>query len=199
MGRSADAVAEGVAISAAAYRLAIKNHILVETIAKGEDFTVDRFAPAARDILLGLAAEAEQAARLAKKQRKAAWGHHSQPVGTHDYRDRDLRNLRKRTKQYLGVAKELRARAADDEALRGIVEEARLAAWSDVSDNLERRLIVEGMRSDVDPDYARMRTARMQALRLVDLQRLAAQHRKKKAHARDNDSGESAVVEAEGA
>lgn len=181
VGRSADAIAEGLAITAAAYRLAVKNHILVETIARGEDFDHERFEPFARDTLLALAAEAEEAARLAHRQRRAAWGQYSQPDGTHDYRDRDLRNLRKRRKQYLGVAKELRARAADPELLRAIVEEAREAAWADVEDNLERRLQVEGMRPDADPDYDRMRGARMQALRLVDLQRLASQHRGRKA------------------
>ncbi len=78
-----------------------------------------------------------------------------------------MRNLRKRERQYRGVAKELRARADDANAVRELVEEARDAAWGDVEANLQRRLKVEGMRPDVDPDYEMMRGARMQALRLV--------------------------------
>lgn len=177
MGKNADAIAEGLAITEASCRLAVKNHILVETIAHDEDFDPDRFAPFARDALVALAVEAETAARLAKRQRKAAWGQFSQPDGTHDYRDRDTRNLRRRRTQYLGVAKGLRALAADSGELHRIVEDARELAWSEVEGNLERRLNVEGMRPDVDPDYGRMREARMQSLRLVDLQRLASQHR----------------------
>ena len=45
---------------------------------------------------------------------------------------------------------------------------------------LDRRLRVEGMRPDQDPDYDRMREARMQALKLVDLQALSSQQRTRK-------------------
>ncbi|HWI30610.1 MAG TPA: asparagine synthase [Microbacterium sp.] len=177
MGRNADAVAEGIAIAQSAARLSVKNSILVGTISLGEPFEPPRFIPVAREALISLAMEAEEAASLAHRQRKAAWGQYSQPDGTHDYRDRDVRNLRRRRRQYLRVAQELRRRADDPVALDGLVEAAREAAWSDVESNLERRLAVEGMRADADPDYEVMRPARMQALRLVDLERLASQHR----------------------
>ena len=38
MGKTADAIAEGVAIATAAARLTVRNHILVETIAHGAPF-----------------------------------------------------------------------------------------------------------------------------------------------------------------
>ena len=94
-----------------------------------------------------------------------------------------MRNLRKRHRQYRGVAKELRSRAADDAEVRRLVEESRDAAWGDVEANLLRRLAVEGMRADYDPDYDMMRAARMQSLRLIDLPRLAAHRRVVKANA----------------
>lgn len=192
MGRNADAVAEGISIAMAAARLSVKNNILVGTISLGEPFETSRFVPVARDALLSLATEAEEAATLAKRQRKAAWGQYSQPDGTHDYRDRDVRNLRRRGRQYLRVAKELRRRGDDPDALAGLVEAAREAAWADVESNLERRLRVEGMRPESDPDYERMRAARMQSLRLVDLERLAAQHRRRMGDAGE-DEGAAAV------
>ena len=178
MGKTSDAVAEGVSIASAAARLTVRNHILVETIANDESFDVDVIGPYAQQTLIALAAEQEQAADLARKQRKSAWGKFTDSDGTHDYRDRDIRNLRKREKQYRGVGKELRNRAADSEAVRELVEQARDAAWGDVEANLQRRLRVEGMRADVDPDYDMMRGARMQALRLVDLPKLSAHRRK---------------------
>ena len=177
MGKTSDAVAEGVSIATAAARLAVRNHILVETIAHDGNFDVDVIGPYAQQTLIALAEEQEAAADLAKRQRKSAWGKFSDPDSTHDYRDRDMRNLSKRHKQYRGVAKELRNRAEDPEAVRVLVEQARDAAWGDVEANLQRRLRVEGMRADVDPDYDTMRGARMQALRLVDLPRLAAHRR----------------------
>ena len=67
--------------------------------------------------------------------------------------------------------------AEDDDEVRALVEQSRDAAWGDVESNLQRRLAVEGMRADLDPDYDMMRAARMQSLRLIDLPRLAAHRR----------------------
>ncbi|SFS14522.1 hypothetical protein SAMN04487846_2940 [Microbacterium sp. cf046] len=178
MGKTSDAVAEGVSIASAAARLAVRNHILVETIAHDESFDTAEVTPFAQATLIALAEEQEEAAALARKQRKHAWGKFTDSDGTHDYRDRDMRNLRKRERQYRGVAKELRNRAADAEAVSDLVDQARDAAWGDVEANLQRRLRVEGMRADVDPDYDTMRGARMQALRLVDLPKLSAHRRR---------------------
>ncbi|MGL3151634.1 asparagine synthase [Microbacterium sp. A82] len=177
MGRTADAIAEGVAIAAAAARLAVKNQILVGTIAKGGVFDAAQYLDVARDALLAMAAESEQAAEMVTKLRRRARGRHSDPSGTHDYRDRDVRNLRRRAKQSAGVADRLKAMADNSEQLGVLVEDAREAAWADVRGNLDRRLHVEGMRPDQDPQYAVMREARMQALRLVDLQALSSEQR----------------------
>lgn len=177
MGRIADAVAEGLQIAWAAARLAVKNIILVETIARGEDFQAEALSHYAREVMIGLAAEQEAAAELVNRQRKKAWGRHSEPDGTHDYRDRDTRNLRRRRKQYVGVAKGLREQADDHDTVLRLVEEARESAWADVEGNLSRRLEVEGMRADADPDYAAMRDARMTAVTMIDLQRLEARQR----------------------
>ena len=174
MGKTAEAIAEGVSIASAAARLAIRNRILVETIAHDEAFDVVAFTPFARETLLGLADEQEQAAALVKRQRKKAWGKFTDPDGTHDYRDRDTRNLRRRGRQYAGVATALRRMADDPHVVRTFIEQSRDAAWGDVEANLQRRLRVEGMRPELDPDYDRMRAARMQSIRLVDLPRLAA-------------------------
>jgi len=177
MGKTAEAIAEGVSIASAAARLAIRNRILVETIAHDEPFDVVGFTPYARETLLALADEQDQAAALVKRQRKKAWGKFTDPDGTHDYRDRDTRNLRKRGRQYAGVAQALRRMADDPHVVRTFIEQSRDAAWGDVEANLQRRLRVEGMRPDLDPDYERMRAARMQSIRLVDIPRLAAHKR----------------------
>ena len=177
MGRTADAIAEGVAIATSAARLAVKNHILVGTIAEGGAFDTEKYIADAREALRAMAEESEEAEKTLTALRKRARGRHSDPSGTHDYRDRDVRNLRRRAKQSHGVATTLREMMDDPEQLGLIVEEARRAAWADVRHNLDRRLRVEGMRPDQDPDYERMREARMQALRLVDLQALSSQQR----------------------
>jgi len=191
VGRTADAVAEGVAIATSAARLVVKNRILVGTIAQGESFDAGRYVQDAREALLLLATESEEAAEMATRLRKRAHGRYSDPAGTHDYRDRDVRNLKRRAKQATGVAQRLQAMAEDTTALRDLVEQARHAAWGDVAGNLQRRLQVEGMRADQDPDYETMREARMQALRLVDLQALASEQRARRKRAQ---KAERAVV-----
>lgn len=185
MGRTSDAVAEGVSIASAAARLTVRNHILVETIAGGATFDRDALAVFARDTILSLAEEQERAADRMRELRRGAWGKYSTSGGTHDYRERDTRNLRRRRKQYAGVAKELRAWADDSERVFALVDAARDAAWGDVEANLQRRLTVEGMTADADPDYARMRKARMDALRMVDLPRLASHARRRREAASD--------------
>lgn len=179
MATTADAVAEGVAIATAAARLTVRNRILVDTIAGGGVFDTDVFAAFARETLVSLAEEQEGAADLARTLRRRAWGRFSSPEGTHDYRERDTANLRRRRRQYQGVAAQLRAWADSDERVARLVEEARDAAWGDVEANLQRRLRVEGETYDADPDYARMRKARMDSLRMVDLARLASRARRR--------------------
>lgn len=179
-GKQAEAIAEGVAIAVAAARLAMKNHILVDTIALDESFDPEHMADAARRILTDLADEADAAADRLKQQGRKAFGKYSQSVGTHDYRDRDVRNLRRRRRQSEGVAAKLRKMMDDDERVAAMIEDAREAAWNDVSANLDRTLRVEAMRPDSDPDYQVMRDARMQALMLVDLQALEAQVKARK-------------------
>jgi hypothetical protein len=89
-----------------------------------------------------------------------------------------VRNLKKREKQSVQVAAELRRRAEDAEELRKLVEDAREAAWGEVARNIDSSLRIEAARPDLEPDYEKLREARMQALRLVDLPRLSA-HRKR--------------------
>ncbi|WP_105567785.1 asparagine synthase [Microbacterium halophytorum] len=177
MGRNADAISEGEQIAVSAARLEIKNRILVTTIAAGENFDPDMLLPQAREAVERLAVESEDAAEALRRLRKRAWGRHSQSHGTHDYRDKDVRNLRRRAKQSTGVAKRLRELLGDDDRLRTIIEQARDAAWHDVESNIDTRLRIEAMRPDQDPDYQQMREARMQALMMVDLQALESQAR----------------------
>jgi hypothetical protein len=174
----ADMVSEGLYVAAAATRLALKNRILVEILAQGADFDVERFVPEARDTLLTLADEAEADARRVNDDRRRASRRYSDSDGTHDYRSRDVRNLKRRQRQSERVAKELRERAEDPADLRKLVEDAREAAWAEVSRNIDRTLVIEAARPDLEPDYAKLREARMQSLRLVDLPRLAAHRRR---------------------
>lgn len=175
--RTREVVAEGLYIASAATRLTLKNRMLVHILAEGEDFDVDRYLPEAREALLTLATEAEDDAARTERERKQARGRFTESDGTHDYRSRDVRNLRRRRKQSLHVAQELRSRADDEAELHKLVVDARDAAWAEVAKNIDRTLRIEAARPDLEPDYERMRIARMQALRLVDLPKLTSRRR----------------------
>jgi len=170
---------EGIHIAEAALRMALKNRILVESIGEGHDFDPSSFIDEAREIMLGLAQEAHDSAARVAEQRKSAWGLHTKSRGTHDYRDRDTGNLRRRGREYKRVAKELERRAGDEAELLRIIEQAREAAWEDVAANIASTLKLVVQRPDLDADYAQMREARMEALKSVDLTALAGQQRKR--------------------
>ncbi len=65
MGRTKEAIAEGLSIATAAARLAVRNRILVDTIARGGQFDGEVFAELARETLRSLADEQDQAAERA--------------------------------------------------------------------------------------------------------------------------------------
>lgn len=177
MGKTADAIAEGEAIAMAAARLALKNRILVATVGQGADFDPSTFDGQAVEVLDSLALEASDASAHLRSLWRRAKTKRSESTGTHDYRAGDVKNLKKRAKQSAGVADRLRATAHSPAKVRELVESARDAAWHDVELNLARTLDVTSAHPEHDPDYERMREARMQALAQVDLQALAAQQK----------------------
>lgn len=193
--KSSEIVAEGLYIASAATRLALKNAILVHILAEGQDFDADHFLDDARRALIALAEEAEADAERTHRERKAASGRYSDSGGTHDYRSRDVANLRRRRRQSLRIAKELRERADDETELRKLIADAREAAWGEVAGNIDRTLRIEAARPDLEPDYDRMRTARMQALRMVDLPRLRSQRRGAQQRARAERAPETDAVD----
>lgn len=188
--RTRDVVADGLYIASAATRLRLKNAILVHILANGEDFDPDLYLGEARSALESLAEEAEADAVARERERKIARTRHSDSDGTHDYRSRDVRNLRRREKQSLHVAHQLRLRAADDAELHKLIADARAAAWTEVAKNIDRTLRIEASRPDLEPDYARMRSARMQALQLVDLPKLRAHLRSTRTQKQLREAGE---------
>ena len=166
----AEIIEEGVAIAMAAAQLTLRNRIIVESLARGGEFSADALAPVARTVLLELAEEQDAAAEFALRLRRQAWSNVHSPLSTHDYGDRDLSNLRRRHDHSRGVAAALRGLAADEGELLALVARSRDAAWADVAGNLVRRLR-EG-HPEREPDYEAQRGSRIEALLSEDLGRL---------------------------
>lgn len=171
MRRRAEVIEEGVLIALSAARLSLRNRILVDTIAADARFQPDDYVPVAQHVLQELAEESESAAAEMRQLRRAARGRRSRPRGTHDYRDRDVSNLRLRARQYTEVAKALRELAGSPDPLRRLIDDAREAAWSDVERNLQQRLTVP----EPEPDDPLQRQARIRDLIYIDLPMLASE------------------------
>ena len=172
-------VIEGIDIAESACRMSLKNRIVVEILRDGHNFNPADFLDDAREVLLELAKESRDAAQRVSDERKSAWGVHTRSSGTHDYRDRDTGNLRRREREYKRVAKELERRAGDEAELLRIIEQARAATWEEVSANIDSTLKGVGQRPDLEPDYEKMRAARMEALMMIDLPKLAGRQKKR--------------------
>lgn len=178
MGKTADAIEDGIAIAAAAARMSVKNHILVSAIREDEPFDRERVGAFAQKVLLGLADEQARAAKHMRRQRQKAAVTVGRSLGTHEYVSRDRYNLRKRQKQYEGVAARLKEFAGDPIQVESLVEQARDLAWYDLQANIERRLDLLAHRPQNEPGYAEQREERLDALTTVDLAQLDEERRR---------------------
>ena len=86
----------------------------------------------------------------------------------HDYRPADVRVLEERALIYSELAHSLTELSADDAVTGELAEEARVAAWNELSAVIGKRLDLIA-RSTGDPAYAWARRASMAAVRDVDL------------------------------
>ena len=78
-----------------ATRMAVKNHIVVDTIQQGNPFDPSRHTAQAAEMLRELADEQDQAAARAAGARSSRWpGLGGDAMHPHDYRDVDVANLR---------------------------------------------------------------------------------------------------------
>ena len=213
MGKTADAIEDGIAIAAGAARMSGEDHILVSAVRGDGPFhrervgrsalttarllcesrgipmtaSVDKLEadsmPAADlyallDELARLADEQARAAKHMRRQRQKAAVTVGRSLGTHEYVSRDRYNLRKRQKQYEGVAARLKEFAGDPIQVESLVEQARDLAWYDLQANIERRLDLLAHRPQNEPGYAEQREERLDALTTVDLAQLDEERRR---------------------
>ena len=164
----ARAVDEGLLIGRSTVVLAAKNYLIVGALREGSSLRDLDVAGFVTEELLRLAAEqgeyAERTALDAKAARTAVGALRHQ----HDYRPADVGVLEERALIYSELARSLSELSADDAVADELAEEARVAAWDELSAVIGKRLDLLA-RSTGDPAYARARRASMAAVRDVDL------------------------------
>ena len=155
-----------------ATRMAVKNHMVVDTIQQGNAFDPIRYTGQAARMLHELADEQDQAAARIAVAREDVDGRDGEATHPHDYRDIDAGNLRRREKAATALAAGLRDRAASDSELLAIVERARLDAWDEVGHAIEASLDAFSGAEALKADYEAERPARLRLLIRRDLAKL---------------------------
>ncbi|MDJ1371004.1 hypothetical protein [Gulosibacter molinativorax] len=198
--QSSDEIAtEGVFIAAATTRLAVKNRILVDTLAGNVNFSVDKYVEFARETLRDLARESEGEVSRIDEMMQRAKRRRSRPLTMHDYAKADLGNLQHRRDLADLVAHKLRERAADDEGVKELVRAAHDAAWGEISRNIQFNLDSEfATVGDLTEEEQADREERMRSVVRVDLPKLEKDlrviRRRQAAAEREAEKGESKLV-----
>jgi hypothetical protein len=168
-------VDEGLMLADYATRMAVKNHIVVDTIQQGNAFDPIRHTGQAARMLQELADEQDEAAARVAEAREYVDGRDGDATHPHDYRVVDAGNLRRRERAATALAAALRDRAASEPELLAIVERARVDAWDEVGQAIEASLDAFSGAEALKADYEAERPARLRLLIRRDLAKLEQQ------------------------
>ncbi|GAB3581732.1 hypothetical protein GCM10027406_23450 [Leifsonia lichenia] len=165
-------VEEGMLLADYATRMAVKNHIVVDTIQQDNPFDPARHTAQAAEMLRELADEQDQAAERAAESRLAVVGLGGDATHPHDYRDIDTSNLALREEAAKALANGLRAKADSEQELLTIVERARQDAWDEVGRAIQAGLDAFSGVEALKANYEEERPARLRLLIWRDLAKL---------------------------
>ena len=174
-----ESFAEGLLVSEAAARMALKNRIIVMALRGDEPFDADRAAAAAREVLHELVREMDEVAEWSASERESAAQREGRSAHQHDYHRADAWNLRLRERVNAAVAQRLTELRGDDAYLAAFAERARQEAWAEIAGEIDQRLAREWPEIEVDESYELEREERMRGLTL-DLEREVADARRRR-------------------
>lgn len=165
-------VEEGMLLAEYATRMAVKNHIVIDTIQRGHDFDPDRHTAEAAGMLRELASEQGEAAGRIDEELSAAEGLRGDAQHPHDYRDVDVANLSLRRDAATDLAAALRTKADSETELLTLVERGRQDAWDEVGRAIEAGLDAFSGVEALKADYEREKPGRLKLLIWRDLAQL---------------------------
>jgi hypothetical protein len=174
-----ESFAEGLLVSEAAGRMALKNRIIVMALRGDEPFDAVRASAAAREVLHELVQEMDEVAEWSAAERESAAQREGRSAHQHDYHRADAWNLRLRQRVNAAVAERLTERRNDDAYLAEFAERARQEAWEEIAGAIEARLAQEWPEIEIDEAYERERDDRVRSLTL-DLQREVTEARQRR-------------------
>lgn len=170
---------QGVLVADVAVRLTVKNEIIMNALAKHQDYSSERVNELVREALLDLAEEREADARHLDSVISDIdkFGHSGWAEA--DYSLDDNETIKHRRAVYLMVAEELRLRMTNERYIADTAENARKAAWSEIGDSLKTKAEHPYYGGGNKREYFEKRDERIRNLIEKDLPRLVREHKKK--------------------
>jgi len=148
-------------LAVSAVRMPVKNRLILRALRDKTDYDQGESVEYARERMLHLAREKEADADRTRRMRGVGSGEE----------DKDAGRSRRREKVSRLLAARLREASVDDELLTRIVDEAREAAWKEISKSWMTQFANRGVDTASD-EYRRNRDIRLQQLIRVDLAQL---------------------------
>ena len=167
-----DLIDEGVLISAAGVRLAVKNLMILKSLRDHADYDEARYEEAVRQELANLADEKDADADRLAKVRVEAYSRPGLPTHHSDYRLVDSGALLMRERLSRGLADRLRQLSEDREYVGELVALAQEMAWGEVAASVTAK--AHEATRPVDDKYWEYRDDRLLRL-LGDLSDLEAE------------------------
>lgn len=167
-----DIAEQGVLVAEVALKLTVKNAIIMNALAKHEDYSQERVNDMVRDTLANLAEERVNDAEHLTEVMGEIRRHGRRTWGESSYGSGDSASIQHREIVYQLVAEELLKRVNDDSYVAEIAEHARAAAWLEIGDSLKTKAEHPYYGGGRNADYVEHRDERIGHLIEKDLTRL---------------------------
>lgn len=170
-------VEEGLLIALFGVGMNVKNRFIVRALRDGDAFDVEADAAIVKEELRKAAEEQRLNASNVSDYQAVARRSRGVARHQHDYRNADVRPLRRREQMYDALAVKLDKLAANPAKVTEIAESAREKAWAEISDQIE--LTLDRLRAieTKDADYDTERPERLRLFLERNLTTLEHNHR----------------------
>ena len=175
-----DIVEQELLVADVAIRMAVKNDIIMNALAKRVNFDRHEIRELVVKALTALAEERSNDAQHIASMREEIRGRGRSTWVETAYGGEDSATLSHRQQVYEGVAEKLRERMADEEYLTENVKQAHELAWTEIADSLKNRAEHPYYSGGNTAEYQAEREDRIQQLIAKDLTELVRQQSGKK-------------------
>lgn len=168
-----DVAEEGIMIAASSVRMAVKNAIIIRALRDDASFDRDLAVADARAEIEAMSREKDDDADRLREVIHTARFRSGRAQHQTDYRSGDIEQLERRLDVSRRLGLRLRELADNQASLEELAEDARDAAWREISSSVQAKLLRKPELAVDTAEYERDRDKRLHDLIAVDLAKLA--------------------------